>query len=82
MGLQETVIKEEKLSKWRMPCCICAEHSESYAMPDIALKSIQELGWISKSYYLNLMYCQDWYCPKCKEKAEETRDTIPDIEKV
>ena len=78
MSLQETVI--DSTTAWYMTCDICGERSESCPTTAEALQSLKEKGWVSKSYYQNILSRQDWYCPKCAVKATEERDTIPDVE--
>ncbi|HVI40871.1 MAG TPA: hypothetical protein VM577_09440 [Anaerovoracaceae bacterium] len=60
-----------------MKCSVCEDKSKQWLTPEEALKDIRAVGWINKTYYKDTLLCEDWYCPKCTEKATEVRDTLP-----
>jgi len=72
MSLRDTIVQA-----WYMLCSICAEKSSHFLTQEEAMKNIIASGWVSKSYFKDTLAYQDWYCPKCTDKATETRDTIP-----
>lgn len=72
MSLRDTIVQA-----WYMLCNVCGEKSKHYLTTEEAMKEIRASGWISRSYFKNTLACEDWYCPKCADKATETRDTIP-----
>lgn len=72
MTLQESVV-----SAWYMACCVCKEESKQFLTTMEVLNHLKEIGWVNKSYFKNNIACEDWYCPKCLDKATEMRDTLP-----